>query len=276
MSDRSARGPVAEVAVAHLLGSLRDLQVRVWVDGDRLRVSAPQGALTPEIQSELARRKPEILDYLRETGHPERPALGSVVRSGPLALSFAQERLWFLQRLEPHSVAYNLQANIRFDGALDGKALEQALAALVRRHELLRSRFPEVDGRPVLRIDEPATPGHGLSDLSALPEADRAREADRVATLEIRRPFDLANGPVCRFHLLRLREDRHELLVTQHHIVTDGWSIALLVREVLGLYAAFREGRAEPPAPALQYADFAAWQRSWLQGEVLEDRLAYW
>jgi nonribosomal peptide synthetase protein BlmVII len=241
--------------------SARD--VRVSLDGERLRLSAPRGALTPELQREVARRKEDILAYLRRAAASEAPpALVCLPREGGLPLSFAQERLWFLHRLDPESVAYNLQANLQLAGALDRRALQAALTELVRRHELLRTRFEARDGLPVQSIDPPpeavALP---VADLAPLPLANRGSEAQHRATLELRRPFDLERGHAIRFLLLRFSAEEHQLLVTQHHIVTDGWSIALLVEEVLGLYEAAKAGTPPPSAaPVLQYADFAAWQ----------------
>ena len=277
----NAVGPGSETvapAAAELLSALHARDVRVWVDGDRLRVSAPKGALTAELQAELARRKDEIVAYLRAARTSEAaPSLARIPRDGGMALSFAQERMWFLQRLEPESVAYNLQANVPLPGRLDLPALERALAELVRRHEVLRTTFVEREGRPVQVVAAALPVAVPFSDLMSLAGPERVREAERLAGEEVRRPFDLERGPVLRVRVLRTNEEGHQLLVTQHHIVTDGWSIALLVEEVLALYGAFASGeRPSLPEPDFQYGDFAHWQREWLQGEVLESRLAYW
>jgi len=268
-----------ERAVGEFVSALSALDVRCWVEGDRLRLSAPREALTVELREELTRRKDEILTYLRavKTGASSAPPLARVPRNGGQPLSFAQERLWFLQKLDPESVVYNLQANVRFAGGLDRSALERALAELVRRHEPLRTRFEEREGRPVQVIALPSPVELPVVDLGPLGRGDRPREAQRVASEQVRRPFDLPRGPAFRTLLLRLGADDHRLLVTQHHIITDGWSIALLVEEVLALYRAFAAGLASPlPEPARQYVDFACWQREWLQGETLERQLSYW
>jgi len=268
----------AAPAAAELLSALRARDVRVWVDGDRLRLSAPKDALTVELQAELVRHKEEIVAYLRTARTPEAAlSLTRVSRDGDLALSFAQERMWFLQRLDPESVAYNLQANVPLPGRLDLPALERALTELVRRHEVLRTTFVERDGLPVQVIAPPAPVAVPLSDLTQLAGPERVREAERLAGEEVRRGFDLERGPVFRVRVLRTGDEGHQLLVTQHHIVTDGWSIALFVEEVLALYRAFASGEVSSlPEPGFQYADFAHWQREWLQGDVLESRLAYW
>jgi amino acid adenylation domain-containing protein len=192
-------------------------------------------------------------------------------------VSFAQERLWFLDQLEPGSVAYNVPVGVRLQMALDVGALRVAVAGLIDRHESLRTRFGVVDGRPVqiveptLEIDIPVT------DLSGSTGAEREAEAARLAAVEAQRPFDLAAGPLLRAGLLRLAATDWVLQVTMHHIVSDAWSVGVLMRELTELYEAARIGRA----PALdelpiQYADFAAWQREWLTGEVLAEQVAYW
>ncbi|HXB57699.1 MAG TPA: amino acid adenylation domain-containing protein [Vicinamibacteria bacterium] len=259
------------------LSTLRARDVRCWLEGDHLRLSAPRQILTPGLQEELARRKAEIVAFLRSA---QSEAPGSIVpraREGGLPLSFAQERMWFLQKLDPQSVAYNLQTNIPLRGPLDASALQRAMTEILRRHEVLRTTFVEKEGRPIQLIAVPGPAALPLADLSRLEPAACAEEASRLATEDVRRPFDLERGPVFRPHLLRLGEEDHQLLITQHHIVTDGWSIALLIEEVLALYRAFAAGQASPlPEPRLQYGDFAAWQRDWLRGKVLEGQLAYW
>jgi amino acid adenylation domain-containing protein len=260
-------------SAADLIGALRARDVRCWTEGDRLRLSAPAGALTAELQAELTRRKPEIVAYLKAAEGAElAPGLTRADRAGELPLSFAQERLWFHQRLEPGSIAYNLQANIALPGRPDAARVERALTALVARHEILRTTFAEREGRPVQVIAAaPARVAVAVSDLGGLPVAERGRAAARLASEEVRRPFDLAAGPVFRARLLVGAGASPELLFTQHHIVTDGWSIALLVNELLALY-----GGATLPVPEFQYADFAAWQRESLAGERLDARLAHW
>ncbi len=200
---------------------------------------------------------------------------------GPAPLSFAQERLWLIDRLEPGSAVYTIPTAWRLRGALDAAALERALGEIVRRHEALRTVFREVDGSPVQAIAPFAGFTLPVEDLSGLREADR--EADREAAVrrradeEARRPFDLAEGPLFRAALLRLGAEDHVLLRSMHHVVSDGWSMDVLHRELSALYAAYREGRESPlPALAVQYADYAVWQREQLQGETLDRQLAYW
>ncbi|HST62152.1 MAG TPA: amino acid adenylation domain-containing protein, partial [Longimicrobium sp.] len=217
------------------------------------------------------------VEEMRRAGLPVLPPLVAIERTGALPLSFAQERLWFIDRLEPGSSTYNIPVAWRLEGALDRAALERALGEIVRRHEALRTVFREVDGSPVQVVAPFAGFALPVEDLSALGEADREDAVKRRAGEEARRPFDLAAGPLFRAALLRLGEEAHVLLLTMHHVVSDGWSMGVLFRELSSLYAAYREGRASPlPALAVQYADYAVWQREQLAGEALDRQLAYW
>ena len=195
----------------------------------------------------------------------------------PVPLSFAQQRLWFLDQFQPGSPVYNIPAALRITAPLNAFALEQSLNEIVRRHEALRTTFAAVDGRPVqviapaLRVPLPVT------DLRGLPQTERETEATRLATQEAQHPFDLARGPLVRATLLRLGAGDHVLLLTMHHIVSDGWSMGVFFRELAVLYEAYATGKPSPlPELPVQYADFAQWQRQWLQGEVLAAHLTYW
>ncbi|HEV3052479.1 MAG TPA: amino acid adenylation domain-containing protein, partial [Longimicrobium sp.] len=223
--------------------------------------------------AELASR----VEEMRRVGLPVLPPVVPTERTGPLPLSFAQERLWFIDRLEPGSAAYNIPVARRLGGALDEAALERALGEIVRRHESLRTVFAEADGSPVQVI----APFGGFSlpveDLSGLSEADREAAVRRRAGEEARRPFDLSAGPLFRAALLRLSEEDHVLLLSMHHIVSDGWSMGVLFRELSALYEAYREGGESPlPEVGMQYADHAVWQRDHLRDGALEGKLAYW
>ncbi|HEU4562407.1 MAG TPA: amino acid adenylation domain-containing protein, partial [Longimicrobium sp.] len=222
----------------------------------------------------------ELANAVEEMRRAELPVLPPVVpteRTGALPLSFAQERLWFIDRLEPGSTTYNIPAAWRLGGVLNERALERALGQIVRRHESLRTTFAEVDGSPVQVIAPFGGFTLPVEDLSALGEADREAVVRRRAGEEAARPFDLAAGPLFRAALLRLGEEDHVLLLSMHHVVSDGWSMGVLRRELSVLYAAYREGRESPLAElAVQYADYAAWQREQLAGEVLDRQLAYW
>ncbi|HEV3049323.1 MAG TPA: condensation domain-containing protein, partial [Longimicrobium sp.] len=192
-------------------------------------------------------------------------------------LSFAQERLWFIDRLEPESAVYGMPMALRLAGALDHAALERALGEVVRRHEVLRTVFGEADGSPVQVIAPFGGFALPVEDLSALGEADREAAVTRRADEEASRPFDLSAGPLFRAALLRLGQEDHVLLLSMHHIVSDEWSMGVLFGELSVLYEAYREGRESPlPELPVQYADYAVWQREHLAGEVLQRHLSYW
>ena len=202
-------------------------------------------------------------------GRPSVPALTPRERGKDAALSFAQQRLWVLDRMGV-GAAYNLLVPLRLKGPLDGDALEQALQTVVQRHEVLRTCFPEVDGEAVQRVDEALRVSLERREAS---EADVARLAHDEAT----RPFDLTRGPVVRAVLLELGETEHVLLLALHHVVADDWSFGVLFSELTTLYAASIRGVTAPLADLeIQYADFAVWQRAWLRGDVLQEQLSYW
>ncbi len=205
------------------------------------------------------------------------PAIGKVSRDGDLMLSFAQQRLWFLDQLEPGSNAYNIPAAVRLQGELNAIALEQSLGEVIRRHEALRTRFAVVNGEPVQVISEAETYHLPIDDLSELPEAERESQWRVLAGEEARQAFNLQSGPLLRARLLRLGATDHVLLYTMHHIISDGWSMGVLIHELTTLYEAYAQGAESPLAElGIQYADYAQWQREWLQGEVLEQQLSYW
>ncbi|MBV9773010.1 MAG: AMP-binding protein, partial [Gemmatimonadetes bacterium] len=225
----------------------------------------------------------ERIEVLRSAGAVVAPPVERVPRTGPMPVSFAQQRLWVVDRLDPGSVAYNMPSPLRLRGALDVAALRASLDALVARHETLRTTFSERAGgagEPVQVIHDPAPVPLPVVDLGRIPAGARHRHAQRLARAEALRPFDLARGPLLRCALLRLGETDHVLCFTLHHIVTDGWSMEVLVREVSALYAALSQGTAEPtprlPELPVQYADYAVWQRDWLSGAVLEAQIDYW
>lgn len=206
------------------------------------------------------------------------PPLEKADRDAELPLSFAQQRLWFLAQLEPESAVYNISSALRLKGNLSVPVLEQTLSEIVRRHEAFRTTFARAaDGRPVQVIAAPQPATITTSDLSEFTADAKDVEARRLAMEEAHRPFDLNRGPLVRTHLLRLSATEHVLLFTIHHIIGDGWSMGVLVREVAALYAAFSEGQSSPLAElSIQYADYAVWQRDWLQGETLDQQLSYW
>ena len=267
------------MTIDDLLAEARARAITLWADGERLRVSAPTGALTPALQAELSTHKAAILERLRAVDAPETavPPVVPVPRDGTLPLSFGQERLWFMQQMDPESAAYNIFTVLPLKRE-DAAALERSLTELVRRHEPLRTVFPLVDGQPVQHILPPAPVPITVADLRSVEDAAaRGADAQRIRYAEIRRPFALATGPVIRFLLIHLTADESELVITQHHIATDGWSLSVMIEDLTAIYAAFAAGRPSPLAePPLQYADFAVWQRQTLRGGALDRELAYW
>jgi acyl carrier protein/NRPS condensation-like uncharacterized protein len=205
------------------------------------------------------------------------PPIERVSRDGEMPLSYAQERLWFLDQLNPGNTSYNIHKSVRLKGRLDVPALEQTLTEIVRRHESLRTSFPARNGSPTQVIATAQPYKLEVVNLEALAPDEKELKVQRLATEEGRRPFNLSCDPMLRASLLRLSEEEHVLLFTMHHIVSDAWSTGVLVREVTTLYDAITNGKAATlPELPIQYADFAHWQRSWLQGEVGETHLRYW
>ncbi len=200
-----------------------------------------------------------------------------VSRDQDLPLSFAQQRLWFIDQLDRGNPAYNFPIAVRLTGSLNVAALERSLNEIVRRHEALRTIYSELKGQPVQIIATILTLPLPVLDLRALSESNREAQAMRLAVEESRRPFNLAQGPLLRVGLLKLDDEEHVLLLTVHHIVTDGWSMGVLFREIATLYEAYATGiPSRLPELLIQYADFAHWQRQWLQDEVLQTQLSYW
>lgn len=264
---------------AEFLNRLRELDVAVWVETGRLRVNAPAGALTDELREELARRKEALIAYLAAGGSDldNRMPLEPAPRSGPLPLSCAQQRLWFLEQLEPGNTAYTFAFGLRFAGELNVTTLEAALNELRRRHEILRTTFPGGQEEPVQHVAPPAPVPLPIESLEAVPEGERLSEAHRRAAAKAHQPFDLAQGPLLRPSLLRLAGDDHVLLLVIHHIIFDGWSAGIFVQELAAIYNAFLSGQASPLMElAIQYGDFACWQHQWLQGERVRRQLDYW
>jgi hypothetical protein len=186
--------------------------------------------------------------------------------------------LWFINQLEPNSSFYNIPTAVRLEGDLNVAALQQTLSDIVRRHEILRTTYSNVNGQPVQVINDVAEVSLPVLDLSGMSEAAKALETNNLARLQARQPFDLFTGPMLRAQLIRLSTNDHLVLLTMHHIVSDAWSMSVLIREVSALYQKHNNGNLGEGLPELpiQYADFAIWQREWLQGEELERQLSYW
>ncbi|HEX8244890.1 MAG TPA: condensation domain-containing protein, partial [Longimicrobium sp.] len=223
--------------------------------------------------------RPVLADFAREldaAARAELPPIEPAPREGRIPLSFGQQRLWFLEQLGNVGSTYHMSKRQRLRGELDRAALVRALDALVARHEALRTTFAQVDGVPEQRI-APADAGFRLREHDLAGHADARTELQALVAQDGHAPFDLERGPLIRGRLIRLAPDDHLLLITMHHIVSDGWSLGVLTRELTALYDAFRRGEASPLPPLpIQYADFAAWQRRWVDGRVLQEQADYW
>ncbi|KYC42727.1 non-ribosomal peptide synthetase [Scytonema hofmannii PCC 7110] len=267
-------------SIVEFICHLSNLSINLEIDGDRLRCRAPEGALTPMLRQEIAGRKTEIMLFLQQAKQVKAThqlPIQRVPRDAELPLSFAQQRLWFVQQLSPDNDSYNMLEALRLDGALNIVALEQSLNELVRRHEVLRTTFPTLDGKPIQKIapDTAVTlPIHDLQELSTQEQTAQIRQmAESLASAS----FDLAVEPLVQFTLLQLSHKEYVLLLKMHHIIYDGWSLNIFFSELSQLYAAFTQGLPNPlPELPIQYADFAFWQRQWLTGSVLERQLNYW
>jgi amino acid adenylation domain-containing protein len=204
-------------------------------------------------------------------------AIEPAPRDDSLPLSFAQQRLWFLDQMEPGNPFYNISAVVRLSGKLDVTALEHSFGEIVSRHEVLRTRFEVIDGQPVQIITPALSWNLPLIDLRELSEEERQKDVTRRAAEEAQTPFDLFTGGLLRTTLLQLGDEEYALLVTMHHIVSDAWSVGIFIRELTALYGSFVDEQESPlPALAVQYADFACWQQQWLTGDVLAAQMDYW
>jgi amino acid adenylation domain-containing protein len=241
-------------------------------------ISRLRRMLAVEITSKELFAQPVLADFAEavKTAEPLTVSpIPLVSREAALPLSFSQQRLWFLAQIEGGSRAYHICMGARLRGPLDRAALRQALNQIVQRHEALRTRFIHNGDEPV-QVISPAS-DFALRECSLSGQAEPQRELDELRTEETGRPFDLAEGPLIRGLLVRLDQEEHLLLITMHHIVSDGWSMGVFTHELSVLYRAYHEGRENPLAPlTIQYADYAAWQRQWLSGDVLSEQSEYW
>jgi acyl carrier protein len=252
--------------------------------GHSLLVVRVVGRLRQEFGVEVALRDlfahPELAalaHVLESAARTELPRIAPTDRSGYLPLSFAQQRLWFLAQMEGVSEAYHIPFGLRLKGALDSMALRLTLECILARHEALRTTFAFIDEQPVQRIATVEESHFLLIEHDLREHKDAQEELNRLVAQEAGASFDLEHGPLIRGRLIRLAEDEHALLITMHHIVSDGWSMGVLANELSALYGAFRNGEADPlPALEIQYADYAVWQRQWIEGEILQQQAAYW
>jgi amino acid adenylation domain-containing protein len=264
-----------------LLDSLASRDIRLWLEGDRLRVNAPKGALDPVLKDLIASRKQQLIIALKSRESTGSAAVGGGIvrlpRGGLLPVSSAQQRLWFLDRVDPGRSVYNIGLGVRFRGALDESKMQRTLDMLVERHESLRTRIIDADGSPAAEIVDATNAPLRIIDLSHLEPEAREREMRRLQTEALREPFDLGTGPPSRFVLIRLGSDEHVLCYAIHHAAGDGWSLRLAIDETCRIYEALAAGRV-PDLPALpvQYVDYAGWERDQLHSGRMATDLVFW
>jgi amino acid adenylation domain-containing protein len=262
------------------LSDICSLEIKLWIENDRLRCSAPKEALTTDIKTELATRKAEIIAFISQANQALKSNSESIQpasRQENIPLSFAQQRLWFLSQLEPNSSAYNIPAAVRLTGKLNVAALSKSINEIIRRHEILRTTFTVVDGEAIQVIGKGENFTFPVIDLQGLAKDKKQEEVQNIVVLEAQKPFDLEQDLLIRASLIQLSETDHVILLTMHHIVSDGWSTGIFIKELTALYTAFSQGQPSPLSElSIQYADFVIWQRKWLQGEVLQTQLDYW
>jgi len=261
------------------LSYLESLNVELFTEGDNLRCIAPKGTLTSSLRTELVARKKELISQLRQVSLTPRPPFPSILptfRDRNIPLSFAQQRLWFLDQMEP-GFAYKESFALHLKGLLNIPALEQSLTAIVSRHEILRTNYQYVNSMPAQVISNSVDIKLPLIELSDFADGEKKTKTKDLINAEACKPFSLIQDPLFQATLWKLGQDEHILLLAMHHIVIDDWSIGILFRELEALYEAFSGERSSPlPELPIQYADFACWQRQWLQDEVLEKDLFYW
>ncbi len=267
--------------VSELLSHLKDLDIKIWLEGDQLKVNAPKGSLTPELQSQIAANKSEIKHFLSTSQEASFAAFTPIVPSSAdheIPLSFAQQRLWFLNQYDPGNPAYTIVNVCEIKGPLDVQVLERSLSEILRRHSALRTIFSKNDNRQPIQVIQPAEPVLlAIIDLQSTPTEELEAEAHKRVTALAQEPFILTQGPLFRTTLFSLGPQRHWLVILIHHIVCDGWSTNVFLYELRTLYEAFAHGRPSPLQDlSLQYADYALWQRQDKVVESLRPQLDFW
>ncbi|MDH5548219.1 MAG: amino acid adenylation domain-containing protein, partial [Gammaproteobacteria bacterium] len=266
------------MSILKLINEVQKNGIRLYLDNGMLRCLAPNGVIPTEIYNEIKNRKSEIIDFLNEATN-EKSAITTrpVSSDDKIPLSFAQQRLWFIDQLLPNNSLYNIHMPVRLSGPLNIAALHRTFTTVVARHEALRTVFVNDEGTPRQVIDPPSGLALPIIDLSDLNERDAEAHMYQLVKAESCTIFDLSKGPLFRTTLLRLSPTHHIVILSMHHIISDGWSMGVLTRELSILYTSFTHNAPNPLPPlAIQYADFAYWQRNWLKGEVLEQQLSYW
>jgi amino acid adenylation domain-containing protein len=268
------------MSTLELLSELRLLGVQLSTDGQKLKCKAPNDTLTPRLKSALADRKAEIISFLHEGDRAVGSTVGEIPkvdRTKDLLLSFSQQRLWFLDRIEPNSSSYNIPEAIELTGSLDLQILQQALDAIVSQHEVIRTNYLTVDDNPIQVINPSAPIKLEIVDLQQDPITEQQATVQAYLYQASRKPFNLATDLMLRCCLVRLAPNQHIFLATMHHIASDAWSMGLFWQQLGQVYNALSAHKPNPLVQLqIQYADYAVWQRKWLSGEVITQQLDYW
>ncbi|MBL4607128.1 MAG: amino acid adenylation domain-containing protein, partial [Pseudomonadales bacterium] len=275
------------MTVYQLLTKLGEAGIKLWVESGELRFRAPKGALTPELRDQVVAQKPELIKFLQQSRSGEavkQRKIQAVSRAVPIPLSFGQERLWFLSQLEPESSAYHIPILLELKGNLDAHKLDAALGEVIKRHEVLRSVLQASDNATTPGVSQQILPqAHWplhCEDFSHYDAEDKEKQRLKVIEATRSTVFSLCDGPLLRTVLIKLEEQHYQLILTLHHIISDGWSMAVLVKELMALYLAqintdLALSKVLPPL-VVQYGDYAHWQRQWLVSSAREQQLAYW
>ncbi|NET84984.1 MAG: amino acid adenylation domain-containing protein, partial [Moorea sp. SIO1F2] len=269
-----------QVNIVEFISWLHNQGINISTNGEKLLCRVNKGTITPALRQQIAERQAEIIVFLQQNGqgyNTNYPPIKAIPRDQKLPLSFSQERLWFIDQLEGSKAPYIEHGALQITGNLNVLALEQALSEIVFRHEVLRTSFPTLNGTPTQVIHPDSTININVVDLQQYPEPERETILKQEVQREATTPFDLEVAPLIRCKLWQLDSSEYVLVLTMHHIVSDGWSMGILIEELSSLYQAFCVGAPSPlPELPIQYADFALWQRQWLSGEILETQLNYW
>ena len=269
----------AEDSVPALLEQLRQRDIRVTLDGGRLRINAPRGALDEDTKATLAARRDGIIDHLKAaaTAAKEPALLRKGPRNRPVPASPAQQRLWFLNRIDPGNTGYNIGGGLRLRGLLDIELMKQAIMALTARHEAFRTRIVEHNGEPQLELLETSLARIDIADLLAHPATSREASLQALGEALLKTPFGMAQGQLAAFLIVRLAADEHVLILAMHHAISDGWSLAIACHEICELYDALATGQQAKLAPlSADYIDYAAWEAAQSAAGRFDESLAYW
>ena len=261
--------------IAVLLSQLGQRDIRLVLDGDRLRINAPRGALDAALKAAITDKRAAIVAHLQAAA--DNAQLRRLPRTTRIPATSAQQRLWFLDRIDPGQASYNIGGGLRFRGVLDIDCLGQAIQALMQRHEAFRTRVVEAGGRPWLEVLQSTEAASDVIDLCGFQADQRDAEARRLGEELLRCPFDMARGSLAAFRIIRMAADDHVLILTMHHVIADGWSLAIACHELCMLYEALVAGRgADLAALAIDYVDYAGWEAKQLQAGGFDADLAYW